>query len=100
VEIENGTIWIKTEKIRKRITVLPEEAIQKAEERARFHKIRGVEIDTEGNTTVYRIRGVRVGKLLGLFRVNVPVETGVDTESARVVKVKRPWWAFLVRMAK
>ncbi len=100
VEIENGTIWIRTEKIRKRITVLPEEAAERARSIVNFHMIRAVEIDTEGNTTVYKIKGAQVGKLFGLFQVNVPVETGVDTESAQVVKVKRPWWAFLVRLAK
>jgi len=43
----------------------------------------------------YEVKTQRRSKFLGLFGVRMNVEAQVDAESGEVIRVKKPWWAFL-----
>lgn len=44
---------------------------------------------------VYELKSEKQGKMLGLFKVRANVSAEVDAETGDVLKVKKPWWAFL-----
>ncbi len=44
---------------------------------------------------VYELTAEKEGKMLGLFKVKGKVSVEVDAETGEVVKVRKPWWAFL-----
>jgi len=43
----------------------------------------------------YEMKTQRQSKVLGLFRARMQVQAQVDAESGEIVRVKKPWWAFL-----
>jgi hypothetical protein len=97
VEIENGTVYVKiTKHIKKRINVLPEEASEVAKRKVNYHAVKTIRIETEGENAVYKVIGSRRGRLLGLFNIDMEVQTDVDVDSGIVRNVRRPWWSFLV----
>lgn len=96
LEIENGTLCIKVKNVKKKINVLPEEASEVAKQKVKYHAVKKIRIETEGEKVVYKVVGTQKGKLLGLFDMDVEVQTDVDVENGNVVSVKKPWWSFLV----
>lgn len=50
-----------------------------------------------GNQTraVYEIKTQKKSRFLGLFAAKMQVQAQVDAENGEVVKLKKPWWAFL-----
>ncbi|PIN90330.1 hypothetical protein COU57_03825 [Candidatus Pacearchaeota archaeon CG10_big_fil_rev_8_21_14_0_10_32_14] len=44
---------------------------------------------------VYDVSGEKEGKMFGLFKVKGKVSVEVDVETGDVVRVHKPWWAFL-----
>tara|TARA_Y100000310_G_C20611122_1_gene778062 strand:- start:408 stop:1508 length:1101 start_codon:yes stop_codon:yes gene_type:complete len=51
----------------------------------------------EGNKTraAYEIQIQRHHKLLGIFRIKAMNRVQIDAETGEIIKVKKPWWAFL-----
>ena len=96
LEIENGTLCIKVKNVKKKINVLPEEASEVAKQKVKYHAVKKIRIETEDEKVVYKVVGTQKGKLLGLFDMDVEVQTDVDVENGNVVSVKKPWWSFLV----
>lgn len=43
----------------------------------------------------YEIKRQRTSRVLGLFKANMDVQAQVDAETGELLKVKKPWWAFL-----
>jgi hypothetical protein len=43
----------------------------------------------------YEIQRQRTSRVLGLFKANMDVQAQVDAETGELLKVKKPWWAFL-----
>jgi len=43
----------------------------------------------------YELKTQRQSKVLGLFKARMNVQAQVDAESGEIVRVKKPWWAFL-----
>lgn len=81
-----------------KIKILPETASLRARERLgelRFN-ITLKEVGKDNETkTIYGVSGEKQGKMLGLFKVKGKVSIEVDAETGEVVKVHKPWWAFL-----
>jgi len=50
-----------------------------------------------GNQTkvAYEVQAQRHFRILGLFRAKAQVRAQVDAESGEIIRVKKPWWAFL-----
>ncbi|MCD6381444.1 MAG: hypothetical protein J7L43_00500 [Candidatus Aenigmarchaeota archaeon] len=98
IEIENGTVVVRTERnVTAQIKALPDDVINKIRQQVKFKKLERIEIDSEGNKVVYKVRALKPGKFLGVFNVNVPVESSADVVTGDVIHIRRPWWAFLVR---
>ena len=51
----------------------------------------------KGNQTriAYEIQIQRHAKLLGMFRLKMQTKSQVDAETGELIRVKKPWWAFL-----
>ena len=43
----------------------------------------------------YEMNIQRQSKFLGLFQTRMQVQAQVDAETGEIVRVKKPWWAFL-----
>jgi len=43
----------------------------------------------------YEVKAEKKAKVLGIFNAKMNVEADVDAETGEVIKVRRPWWAFL-----
>ncbi|MEK6874091.1 MAG: hypothetical protein AABW91_04550 [Nanoarchaeota archaeon] len=77
---------------------MPETASQKAIERLGElgFNITLKEVGAEDNAkAVYELTAEKQGKFLGLFKIKGNVAIQVDAETGEIVKVKKPWWAFL-----
>jgi hypothetical protein len=86
------------------IKVMPDAASEKALERLKLKNCveeQGciIELKEVGNgdevKPVYEFRTQRSSKVLGLFKAKMEVEAQVDAETGKLIKVKKPWWAFL-----
>ena len=115
IEVEEGIIENET-KIRARlrngnfvyIYILPEQALERARERFRLRQelmenndsnfsLELKERTSENVSRVfYEIEADKPGKFLGLFRTNFRMNAEVDVETGEVIRINRPWWAFLV----
>jgi len=43
----------------------------------------------------YEMKTQRQSKVFGLFGARMQVQAQVDAETGEIVRVKKPWWAFL-----
>jgi len=86
------------------IKVMPNTASERALERLRLKNCVeeegcSIELKEVGQgqqaKLAYEMKTQRQSKVFGLFRVRMQVQAQVDTESGEIVRVKKPWWAFL-----
>jgi len=86
------------------IKVMPDTASERALERLRLKNCveeEGCSIELkevgsgEQAKLAYEMKTQRQSKVLGLFGVRMQVQAQVDAESGEIVRVKKPWWAFL-----
>jgi len=51
----------------------------------------------KGNQTqaAYEIQAQRHARLLGMFRLKMQTRAQISAENGDIIKVKKPWWAFL-----
>ena len=80
------------------IKIMPDAASEKAIERLGElnFTIELKEVGQDENVkAVYEIKGEKQGRFLGIFKIIAKVQAQVDAETGEVVKIKRPWWAFL-----
>jgi len=74
---------------------MPETASQRAIERLGQLGF-NITLKEVGNDKVaYELTAEKEGKMLGLFKVKGKVSAEVDAETGEVVKVHKPWWAFM-----
>jgi len=86
------------------IKIMPDVASERAIERLRLRvcseenncTIELKEVGT-GNQirTAYEVRAEKQARLLGIFKTRMRVMAEVSAENGEVIKVKKPWWAFL-----
>lgn len=86
------------------IKILPDVAAEKALERLRL-KVCSAENNCsielkevgkgEQTQLAYELQAERHAKLLGMFRAKMKVKAQVDAETGEIIRVKKPWWAFL-----
>lgn len=86
------------------IKVMPNTASERALERLRLKVC-----SAENNCTIvlkevgkgeqiklaYELNTQRQARFLGLFRTKMQVQAQVDAENGEIIRVKKPWWAFL-----
>ena len=86
------------------IKVMPDAASEKALERLRLKvcseenecQIELKEVGSgEKAQLAYELKIQRQSKVFGLFRARMQVQAQVDSETGEIIRVKKPWWAFL-----
>ncbi len=91
------------------VKVMPNVASEKALERLRLKNC----VETEGcmielkevgsgenSRLAYEVERERDSRVFGLFKARMKVRAQVDAESGEVIKVGKPWWAFLASEPK
>ncbi|MBD3252500.1 hypothetical protein GF386_02110 [Candidatus Pacearchaeota archaeon] len=106
-ETENGKTKLKAKLSNGRnaeIKIMPDTASEKALERLRLKvcnennncSIELKEVGKQDDTKpAYEIQAERHSRILGIFRAKMQVRAQIDAENGEVIKVKKPWWAFL-----
>ena len=88
------------------VKIMPEVASERAIERLGLKvcnesngcSIGFKEVGVENKTRLfYSLKAEKEGRFLGLFKTKMGVTSDVDAETGEVVRMKKPWWAFLVR---
>jgi len=83
------------------IKIMPDVASERALERLRLSSENNCSLQLKevgkGNETklAYEVQVERHMRILGLFRTKAKVKAEVDAENGEVIRVKKPWWAFL-----
>jgi len=96
LKVEEKTLKIETPKGDIQVNVLPSIATQVVI--SRFpQEIKEVELKVVNEKPVYEIEGKKVGKLLWIFPVEISVQAQIDALEGKVIKIKKPWWSFLIR---
>ena len=55
------------------------------------------EIVEDGKTkAVFSTKTTKEGKVFGIFKAKLEIEAQIDPETGELIKIKKPWWAFLV----
>lgn len=85
------------------ITVLPDEALQKAFDELQASNNFTLEIREERTEdgelkAVFAAKAKKPGRFLGIFNTNVDLETLIDTETGEIIQTNKPWWAGFVVM--
>ncbi len=90
------------------VKVMPDTASEVALERLRLHvcnksnncTLELKEVSARSNassnaTLAYELRRERKAKVLGFIGARMDVKAQVDAETGEVIRVRKPWWAFL-----
>jgi hypothetical protein len=90
------------------IKIMPDTASERALERLRLHvcnesnncSIVLKEVSARGNETenvslAYELKRERKAKVLGFIGAKMDVSAQIDAETGEIIRVKKPWWAFL-----
>jgi len=84
------------------IKVMPDKASETALQRLRLKNCEGncsIELKEVGagnrSRLAYEVKTQRNSRVFGLFGAKMRVEAQVDAETGEVIRVQKPWWAFL-----
>jgi hypothetical protein len=86
------------------VKIMPETASERALERLRLRNciesegcVLRLREKIQGNETslVYEMDTERTARVFGLLKTRMRVRAEVDAETGEVVRVRKPWWAFL-----
>jgi len=77
------------------IKIMPETASEKAIERLGELNFTVQLKEVGKDKVVYELKAEKEGKVFGLFRAKGKIQALVNAETGEVVKIKKPWWAFL-----
>ena len=86
------------------IKVMPNVASERALERLRLRNCTETHNCTielkeigQGNQSrlAYEVQAERHARILGLFQAKMQVQAQVDAETGELIRVEKPWWAFL-----
>jgi len=77
------------------IKVMPETASERAIERLGQLNFTIKLKEVGNNQTAYELTSEKEGKMFGLFKIRGNVSIQVDAETGKVLKIRKPWWAFL-----
>jgi len=87
------------------IKIMPETASETALNRLRLRvcnesnncsiELKEVGKANEERQLAYEVQAERPGKVLGIFKTKMQIRVQVSAENGEVIKIKKPWWAFL-----
>ena len=84
------------------IKVMPDRASETALQRLRLQncgenctiELKEVAVNNQARMA-YELKTQRSARVFGLFRTRMEVQAQVDAETGEIVRVRKPWWAFL-----
>ena len=91
------------------VKIMPDSASQTALNRLRIRNCNeenncSIELKEVGqgkkSRLSYEVQAEKHAKLLGMFRMKMQVRAEVDAENGELVRVNKPWWAFLASEAE
>lgn len=89
--LSNGSI--------RRLRIMPNELKKIARERLKTDNI-SIEIKEVRHKNIprviYNIKTNKHGRFLGIFKMQVGIDAEVDPETGEVLRINKPWWAFLI----
>lgn len=91
IKFENNSLKIETPSGDKTINIMPHVATQIMS----LSKVNRVELKIE-REPVYEIEGIKKGKLLFIFPVDILTKSQINAENGRILRLEKPWWDFLV----
>ena len=106
-ETENNKTKLKTRLSNGRnaeIKIMPGVAAEKALERLRLKVCSAdnncsIELKEVGNSKdgqlAYEVQAQRHSRILAIFKAKMQVKAQVDAETGELIRIKKPWWAFL-----
>lgn len=94
VSVEESKIYMTTSSGKKRVSVLPDDAVR-ASEMPKEATIFSVELREVSQKPVYTVSGARKARLLKIIPVVFSMETNIDGDTGAVLSVKKPWWSSL-----
>ncbi len=85
------------------VKIMPDEASEVALQRLRLRvcnadrncSIELKEVGEREKQLAYELRAERQAKILGLFKKRMQVMSQVNAENGEIIRVQKPWWAFL-----
>jgi len=82
------------------IKYMPDTAAERALNRLRLRVCSednncSIELKEVGNKLTYELQAERHARVLAMFRAKMQVKAEVDAETGELIRVKKPWWAFL-----
>ena len=84
------------------IKIMPDTASERALQRLRIKNCSGnctIELKQVGEgeqaRLAYEVQTERHSRVLGLFKAKMQVQAQVDAETGELIRVGKPWWAFL-----
>lgn len=58
-------------------------------------KVQSMKLEGGSAAAMYKVEATRELKILGLFKVTMPIAASVNAQTSAVEKIKKPWWSFL-----
>ncbi len=92
--IEDFKLFMETSVGRKKINVLPEDAM-KISGVSNIALTQEIELKEKSEKPVYSVIGVREARILFIFPIRLEIKTIVSAETAQIISVEKPWWSFL-----
>lgn len=80
----------------KEVKIMPDTASTTAIEKQKLNKDVTIELKDTGKP-VYDVTGIKDSRLFGIFSKKMKVTVEVDATTGEVIKVMKPWWAWLAR---
>ncbi len=88
----SGQLFVSTSNGPKAIRVLPEQAAEIATVSGVQSLTGKIDISQSGDKAVFKVAGIKSGRLFGLVPLNTEVQTEVDTQTGTILGVEGPLW--------
>lgn len=82
------------------IKIMPDKAseiaIQKLKSKNFTLQLVEVELRNQNREVIYKASANKSGRLFGIFKTRLNIETHINSETGEALEIKKPWWAILV----
>lgn len=98
VKGDQGKLFVSGQEVK----VMPDSAVVAVNDKVgSLVQLQSVKITTEEReqetVVLYEVVSTKEAKILGLFKVTVPIIASVNAQTGVVEQIQKPWWSFLAR---
>ncbi len=94
LEIEEKNIYIKTERVKKQMRVMPSKAVERMHEAIRGVTIKETVLDVKEDKPMYSVEGEKDVRILIIIPAKMQVRAEINAETGTVERIEKPWWSF------